>query len=294
MYHRQRRRSLGENRAVRNNAKDFGDVITMDHIDSDGELGVSLSGNSVALVVRGIAAGWLDGYPAGSKRAEDVVSALQNFVASTEKIGYVASEFASGFIKACKRFGCRHRTSTPGRPQTNGVAERAVREALEGTRAAMHQAGAPHRWWAKALRHYCFLYNVTKATNGEASPWEKRFGAPFTGPLIPFGAEISYKSVVADHNTSHGNKFGTSSRKGILVGYWVNPGGAWSKDYLVFDLDTIRQNKDARRIRVRRCGEIFQKRGLPTLPTKTMEAQVTPVPPADTAIMPEVLQRHRR
>ena len=47
----------------------------------------------------------------------------------------------------------------------------------------------------------------------------------------------------------------------------MNPGGAWSKDYLVFDLDTIRQNKDARRIRVRRCGEIFQKRGLPTFPT---------------------------
>ena len=70
----------------------------------------------------------------------------------------------------------------------------------------------------------------------------------------------------------------------------MNPGGAWSKDYLVFDLDTIRQNKDARRIRVHRCGEIFQKRGLPTFPTKTMEAEVTPVPPADTASMPEVLR----
>ena len=86
MYHRQCRRSLGENRAVRHNAKNFGDVITMDHIDSTGDLGISLSGNSVALVVRDIATGWLDGYPAGSKSAQDVVSALQNFVASTEKI----------------------------------------------------------------------------------------------------------------------------------------------------------------------------------------------------------------
>ena len=132
--------------------------------------------------------------------------------------------------------------------------------------------------------------NVTKTKNGETSPWEKRFGAPFAGPLIPFGAEISYKSAVAEDNTSHGNKFGTSSRKGIMVGYWVNPGGKWSKDYLVFDLDTIRQNKDARRIRMRRCGEIFQKRGLPIFPVKTMEAQVTPVPSADTPLMPEVLR----
>ena len=49
----------------------------MDHIDSDGELGISLSGNSVALVVRDIATGWLDGYPAGSKCAEEVVSSLK-------------------------------------------------------------------------------------------------------------------------------------------------------------------------------------------------------------------------
>ena len=165
MYHRHRRRSLGENRAERRNAKNFGDVITMGHIDSTGDLGISLSGNSAALVVRDIATGWLDGYPAGSKSTEDVVSALQNFVASTEKVGYVASDFASEYIKACRQLGYRHRTSTPGRPQTNGVAERAVREALEGTRAAMHQVGAPHRRWAKAPRHYCFLYNVTKATN---------------------------------------------------------------------------------------------------------------------------------
>ncbi len=34
MYHRQCRRSLGENWAVRHNAKNFGDVITMDQIDS--------------------------------------------------------------------------------------------------------------------------------------------------------------------------------------------------------------------------------------------------------------------
>ncbi len=54
MYHRQRRRSSGESRAVRHNAK-VPDAITMGHIESDGELGISLSGNSVAVVARDIA-----------------------------------------------------------------------------------------------------------------------------------------------------------------------------------------------------------------------------------------------
>ena len=102
MYHRQCRRSLGENRAVRHNAKNFGDVFTMDHIDSTGDLGISLSGNSVAPVVQDIATGWLDGYHAGSKSTEDVVSALQNFVASTGRVGYVASDYASEYLKACE------------------------------------------------------------------------------------------------------------------------------------------------------------------------------------------------
>ncbi len=65
-YHRQCRRMLGESWAVHHDAKMFWDVITMDHIDSSGELGVSLSGNTVALVVRDVATGWLNGYPAGS------------------------------------------------------------------------------------------------------------------------------------------------------------------------------------------------------------------------------------
>ena len=59
MSHRQCRRSLGETRAVRHNAKKFGEVIAMDHLSSDGELGQSLSRNVTALVVRDIS---LDGF----------------------------------------------------------------------------------------------------------------------------------------------------------------------------------------------------------------------------------------
>ncbi len=41
MYHRQCGRSLGESRATCHDAMVFGDMITLDHIDLSGELGVS-------------------------------------------------------------------------------------------------------------------------------------------------------------------------------------------------------------------------------------------------------------
>ena len=118
------------------------------------EVGMSLSGNVTALIVRDVFTGWLDGCPAGSKCTEEVFHALQHFVSPTEKVGMVATDDALEYECACKQLDYRHRTSTPGRPQTNGIAERSVREAIEGARTVMQQAGSPHRWWARALRHY--------------------------------------------------------------------------------------------------------------------------------------------
>ena len=288
MYHRQCRRTLGETRAVRHQAKKFGEVITMDHVSSDGELGQSLSGNTTALIVRDVATGWLDAYPAGSKCAEEVVASLQHFVSHAEVVGYVATDDAPEYKAACRTLGYRHKTSTPGRPQTNGLAERSVQEAIQGARSLLHQCGAPTRWWSKAIRHFCFLHNVTRKVPGEPAPWELRFGTAFTGPLLAFGSEVTYKSAV--DNPNDGMKFGPSSRQGVLVGYFMNPGGAWSKDFLVYDLDTIRQNKDCRRLRTRRCGEVFQPKGLPVFPIKNVEAlgDLVPLPPP--AKQPEILE----
>ncbi len=121
-------------------------------------------------------------------------------MSTTVKVGLVATDDAREYRSACKQFGYRHRTSTPDRPQPNGIAERSVREAVEGSRTVMQQAGSPHRRWSRALRHYCFLYNVTKHPNGGLSPYEQRFGVAFSGPLLAFGSEVSYKSAVSEPN----------------------------------------------------------------------------------------------
>ena len=151
----------------------------------------------------------------------------------------------------------------------------------------LQQSGVPTHWWTKAIRHYCFLHNVTRKAPGEPAPWELRFGTAFNGPLLAFGSEVSYKSAISDPND--GLKFGPSSKQAVIVGYFLNPGGAWSKDYLVYDLETIRQNKDCRRIRVRRCGEVFQKRGIPTFPMQGIGAPGDLVPLPPQVPPPEVL-----
>ncbi len=55
---------------------------------------MSLSGNSTALIVRDAATGWLEAYPVGSTRAEEVVAALQQIVSPAEKVGIVATDDA--------------------------------------------------------------------------------------------------------------------------------------------------------------------------------------------------------
>ncbi len=76
--------------------------------------------------------------------------------------------------------------------------------------------------------------------------------------------------------------------------HFTNRGGVWSKDFLVFDLETVHDNKDCRCIRTKRCGEAFQKRGLLSFPMLTMEAPGDLVLPILVAIAPEVLKSDER
>ena len=64
---------------------------------------------------------------------------------------------ADEFKKALEELGMSHDTSTPHRPQTNGVAERAVRRVKEGSSCALAQSGLDDRWWPWAMKTFCFL-----------------------------------------------------------------------------------------------------------------------------------------
>ena len=59
-----------------------------------------------------------------------------------------------------KDLSWNHRTSTPHRSETNGIAERAVRRVKEGASAVLLQAELDERWWSDSMECCCYLRNV--------------------------------------------------------------------------------------------------------------------------------------
>ena len=64
------------------------------------------------------------------------------------------------FNKATNDLEYIHDTCTPHRPQTNGIAERAVRRVQEGTSCQLVQSGLNTFWWREAMSCFCFLFNI--------------------------------------------------------------------------------------------------------------------------------------
>ena len=88
-------------------------------------------------------------------------------------------------------------TSTPQRSETNGIADRAVRRAKEGTSAVLLQSGLNESCWADSMECYTYLRNVTDLLSDGKTSYERRFGQPFEGPIIPFGSLVEYHPITA-------------------------------------------------------------------------------------------------
>ena len=74
--------------------------------------------------------------------------------------------------------------------------------------------------------------NLTKRVDTDAVPWELRYGEPFTGMNIPFGAKVLYWND-PKRKASAPTKFGPSSAEGVFLGYHIQPGFIWKGDYIV-------------------------------------------------------------
>ena len=75
--------------------------------------------------------------------------------------------------------------------------------------------------------------NVT-VTNGD-SPWNLRHGkGQFAGPMIPFGSLVDY--LPKPEQVAKLPKFEPRGHQGIFVGYYLQPGGMWKHELLVFPL----------------------------------------------------------
>ena len=161
MQKRQCRRKANED-DCNTKAVKFGDVITADHIVTMDPDAASVDGDACAVVIVDRATGWMGCYPTATKSAEEAKKALQDFVGNTDSVGCLYTDNAEELNIAADELGWRHHTSTPGRPQTNGRAERSVRTVLEGTRTLLEQSKMPLKWWSRAARTFCLYYNSSQ------------------------------------------------------------------------------------------------------------------------------------
>ena len=176
-------------------AKNFGDLVTADHkVLSEGC--ESRNKHRYAVVVQDLATQWIQAYPCKTKTSQETQRSLQKFSEPDRKpkVIYTDNSLESG--EACEDLSWNHCTSTPHRSETNGIAERAVRRVKEGIFAVLLQSGLNENWWTDSMECYTYLRNVTDLLSDGKTPYERRFGQPFKGPIIPFGSPYNCEGPV--------------------------------------------------------------------------------------------------
>ena len=131
---------------------------------------------------------WIQSYPCKTKTSQETQRSLQKFLEPNRKPKVIYTDNFLEFGKACEDLSWNHCRSTPHRSETNGIAERAVRRVKEGTSAVLLQSGLNENWWADSMECYTYLRNVTDLLSDWKTPYERRFGQPFKGPITPFGS----------------------------------------------------------------------------------------------------------
>ena len=178
-------------------AEHFGDMITADHkvLSEESE---SRNNYRYAVVVQDLATQWMPSYPCKTKISQENQKNPMKFL---EPMRRHQKSFTLtilwNFGKSCEELSWNHCTSTPHRSETNGIAERAVRRVKEGTSAVLLQSGLGNEWWVDSLECYCYLQNIQDLLSDGKTPYLRRFGMPFDGAVIPFGAMVEYHRISA-------------------------------------------------------------------------------------------------
>ena len=207
------RRRTGEASIPR--AEKFGDLITEDHkvLNKEGE---SRNNHRYAVVVLDLPTQWIQSYPCRTT-SQETEKSLPKFLEPSEKPKVIYTDISLEFGKSCEEFSWNHRTSTPHRSETNGIAERAVRRVKEGTSAVLLQCS-------------CYLRNVEDLLADVNTPYERRFGEFFKGPIIPFGAMVEYHPISA-RDQSRLHHFGKEGLTKYLSGICLDRGRNLGRRY---------------------------------------------------------------
>ena len=137
------------------------------------------------MVVQDLATQWKQSYPCKTKTSQETQKSSQNFLEPTRKPKVIFTDNSLEFGKSCEVLSWNHFSSTPHRSETNGIAERAVRRIKERTSAVLLQSGLDEKLLADSMECCCYLRNIQDLLSDGKTPFERRFGVQFNGPVIP-------------------------------------------------------------------------------------------------------------
>ena len=149
-----------------------------------------------AFVVQDMATHLWQSYPCKTKTSQEASKNLMKFLEPSRKPKVIYTDSSLEFDRSCEELSWNHCTSTPHRSETNGIAERAVRRVKEGTSAVLLQSGLDNEW-SDSMECCCYLRNIQDLLSDGKTPYERRFGEPIIGPIIPFGALVEYHPISA-------------------------------------------------------------------------------------------------
>ena len=97
---------------------------------------------------------------------------------------------------------------------------------------------------------YTYLRNIQDLMSDGKTPYERRFGQPSKGPIIPFGSLVEYYPISAkDQSRIH--QFGKKVLPGLFLGYAVYAEGIWKGDVQIADIEEL-ETMDASEINSKR------------------------------------------
>ena len=137
-----------------------------------------------------------------------------------------------------------------------------VRRVKEGTSAVLLQSGLNENWWADSMECNTHLRNIQDLLSDGKTPFERRFGKPFEGPIIPSGSLVEYYPISAK-DKSRIHQFGKKVLPGLFLGYALYAVWIWKGDVLVADLEEL-ETMDASEIYAEKTqcerGDISQRK----------------------------------
>ena len=121
----------------------------------------------------------------------------------------------------------------------------------EGTAVVLLQSSLGDVWRADSTECYCYLQNIQDILSDGKTPYERRFGMPFDGPVIPFWSNGRISPYFCERPVATASVRLKKVLPGIFLGYALCAGGIWKGDIMVADIEEL-DEMDASELNARR------------------------------------------